>query len=66
MAAKLFPMWCVQVEDVDATCPRAAAAGFETVNGPADTPWGERVAWVADPDGNLVMLTQEAAQEADR
>ena len=25
---------------------------------PADTPWGERVAWVADPDGNLVMLTQ--------
>ena len=57
---------CVYVEDVDATCTRAAAAGFEAVTGPADMPWGERAAWVADPDGNLVMLTQEAAQEADR
>ena len=26
-------------------------------------PWGERVAWLADPDGNLVMLTQKATQE---
>ncbi|WP_437577674.1 VOC family protein [Sorangium sp. So ce887] len=25
---------------------------------PADRPWGERVAYVADPDGNLVMLTR--------
>jgi len=24
---------------------------------PADQPWGERVAYLADPDGNLVMLT---------
>ncbi len=49
---------CVYVEDVDAVYARAEAAGFETVTSPADMPWGERVAWVADPDGNLVMLTR--------
>ena len=24
---------------------------------PADQPWGERIAYLEDPDGNLVMLT---------
>ena len=33
-------------------------AGFEAVADPADMPWGERTAWIADPDGNLVMLTR--------
>jgi lactoylglutathione lyase len=49
---------CVYVDDVDATVAAAGEAGFETVTPPADTPWGERVAWIADPDGNLVMLTR--------
>jgi lactoylglutathione lyase len=49
---------CVYVEDVDATFATAAVAGFETITPPADMPWGERVAWLADPDGNLVMLTR--------
>jgi lactoylglutathione lyase len=49
---------CVYVEDVDATFAAAGLAGFETVTPPADMPWGERVAWLADPDGNLVMLTR--------
>lgn len=53
---------CVYVDDVDATYAQADAAGFATVTGPADMPWGERVAWITDPDGNLVMLTQEAAE----
>jgi uncharacterized glyoxalase superfamily protein PhnB len=26
---------------------------------PTDQPWGERVAYVSDPDGNRVMLTRE-------
>ena len=51
---------CVYVDDVDATYARAAGHA-ERVSGPADTPWGERVAWIADPDGNLVMLTRAAA-----
>jgi len=36
----------------------AQEAGFEAVAEPADVPWGERIAWIADPDGNLVMLTR--------
>jgi lactoylglutathione lyase len=52
---------CAYVADVDATFALAREQGFETVTDPADVPWGERVAWVADPDGNLVMLTQAAA-----
>lgn len=49
---------CLHVGDVDEVFGRAAEAGFETVTAPADMPWGERAAWIADPDGNLVMLTR--------
>jgi lactoylglutathione lyase len=48
---------CVYVDDVDEVFSRARAMGFELVADPAEMPWGERTAWVADPDGNLVMLT---------
>lgn len=47
---------CVYVDDVDATARAAATAGVEVVTEPADQPWGERVCFLADPDGNLVML----------
>jgi lactoylglutathione lyase len=49
---------CVYVDEVDEVFAHAESSGVETVAGPADMPWGERVAWVADPDGNLVMLTR--------
>jgi len=49
---------CVYVEDVDQTFAGTAHNGFETIAEPTDMPWGERVAWIADPDGNLVMLTR--------
>jgi len=49
---------CVYVDDVDDVFARARAGGFEAVAEPADMPWGERIAWIADPDGNLVMLTR--------
>ena len=48
---------CIYVDDVDTVFERARERGFETVKPPVDMPWGERVAWIADPDGNLVMLT---------
>ncbi|MFY0532271.1 endo-1,3-alpha-glucanase family glycosylhydrolase [Nannocystis pusilla] len=50
---------CVYVDDVDATVARLAEAGAPILLAPRDMPWGERVAYVADPDGNLVMLTRE-------
>lgn len=49
---------CVYVDDVDATIERMRASGVPILLEPADQPWGERVAYVSDPDGNLVMLTR--------
>jgi lactoylglutathione lyase len=45
---------CLYVDDVDATI--AAAAAHRVLLEPTDQPWGERIAYVEDPDGNLVML----------
>jgi lactoylglutathione lyase len=50
---------CVYVEDVDEAVDAAGAAGAPVILEPVDQPWGERVAYVADPDGNLVMLASE-------
>jgi lactoylglutathione lyase len=54
---------CVYVDDVDAAAEAARAAGTPVVLEPADQPWGERIAYVADPDENLVMLV--AGEEPD-
>lgn len=48
-------LW-VYAEDCDAAVDRLAAAGTEVVEPPTDQPWGERVARVRDPDGNLVVI----------
>ena len=44
------------VPDLDATCRAWAELGGDIVDGPADQPWGERMAVVRDPDGHLVCL----------
>src|SRR3954453_23073279 len=44
---------CLYVDDVDTT----AAAAPVVVTPSQDTPWGARIAYVEDPDGNLIMLT---------
>jgi lactoylglutathione lyase len=44
---------CINVDDVDAAVAVLAAP---VVMAPIDQPWGERAAYVEDPDGNLVML----------
>ncbi|MEU1971515.1 VOC family protein [Microbacterium sp. NPDC019599] len=44
------------VDDVDAAFERWREAGGAISSPPADMPWGERVAQVRDPDGNLVNL----------
>lgn len=49
----------VFVADLDATVADLRAAGVEIVKEPADMPWGERVAIVADPEGNPVVLAAE-------
>ncbi len=44
------------VDDVDRVTAELATAGAIVVEQPADQPWGERVALVADPFGTRVRL----------
>jgi lactoylglutathione lyase len=46
----------VYVEDVDATVERLRGADVAVLREPEDMPWGERLAFVADPEGNPVTL----------
>ena len=46
----------VYVEDVDATVAALRDAGAHVHREPTTMPWGERVAYLADPEGNLVTL----------
>lgn len=46
----------VYVEDVEAEVAKMREAGYEIMQAPANMPWGERQAYVADPDRNPVAL----------
>lgn len=51
---------CINVEDVDEAVAALQAIGAPLLLPPTDLPWGERSAYVEDPDGNLVMLAAPA------
>ncbi|MBL8213171.1 MAG: VOC family protein [Bryobacterales bacterium] len=46
------------VEDADAACERAVAAGGELISPPRDQPYGERSGTVKDPSGNSWYIAQ--------
>jgi lactoylglutathione lyase len=48
---------CLYAEDTDAAVELLRSAGVPVLVEPADQPWGERLAYVADPDGNRVHVT---------
>jgi predicted enzyme related to lactoylglutathione lyase len=48
----------VAVEDVDSLLEQVEALGGSVRGQPNNMPWGQRVAHIADPDGNTVNLTQ--------
>jgi lactoylglutathione lyase len=52
----------VYVADVDVAITSMQAAGVPVLRMPENMPWGERVAFVSDPEGNPVTL---AAPNAD-
>jgi lactoylglutathione lyase len=54
-----FSLW-VYADDCDAAVERLRAGGVRILEAPADQPWGERIARVADPDGNVVIIGQHA------
>ncbi|MEA2189879.1 MAG: hypothetical protein QOK16_4890, partial [Solirubrobacteraceae bacterium] len=59
-----FSLW-VYADDCDAAVEHLRVAGVKIVEEPTDQPWGERVARVLDPDGNVVIVGQRQAQPGD-
>ena len=57
--AQRFSLW-VYADDCDAAIAELEAAGVPVIARPADQPWGERVARVQDPDGNVVIVGSRA------
>jgi uncharacterized glyoxalase superfamily protein PhnB len=49
----------IEVPDVDALLPTVAGLGGQAPTPANDMPWGQRVAHIKDPDGNVVNLTQQ-------
>ncbi|MBG0564634.1 VOC family protein [Actinoplanes aureus] len=52
---------CVYTDDVDKALSTLRARQVPVLAEPADQPWGERMAYVADPDGNPVMICAPVA-----
>ena len=48
-----------KVDDCDAAFAELTAAGVNAVTAPQTRPWGQRTAYVEDPDGNLIELVQD-------
>jgi predicted enzyme related to lactoylglutathione lyase len=48
----------IEVPDVERLLPRVEELGGTATSGANDMPWGQRVAHIKDPDGNVVNLTQ--------
>lgn len=59
-AGERVALW-FYVDDVDASYAAWVAAGGHPIQPPEDMPWGERVAQVRDPAGNLANLGAEGA-----
>ena len=53
-----FEMY-VYVDELDATVKQLADADVPILQEPEDMPWGERIATVADTEGNPVALCQQ-------
>jgi PhnB protein len=52
-----FPAFLyIYVDDADAAYHRAIAAGATSIEGPLDTPYGDRRAMVRDPFGNVFQI----------
>lgn len=48
-----------KVEDCDGAFEELLALGAPPVARPTTRPWGQRTAYVRDPDGNLIELAQD-------
>lgn len=55
---------CVYVRQLDQLVERMRAEQVPILLEPSLQPWGERVAYVSDPDGNMVLLIDDAESPA--
>ena len=53
-----------KVPDVDAAYAELVALGAEAAVPPTDRPWGQRTAYVRDPDGHLIELAEDTRSKA--
>jgi lactoylglutathione lyase len=51
---------CFVTEDVQGAYGRAVEAGADAVTEPTTKPWGQDVAYLRDPDGNLIEIASPA------
>ena len=51
-----------KVADCDAAFAELVAAGAPAAAAPTTRPWGQRTAYVRDPDGNLIELAQDVGR----
>jgi len=49
---------CFQVKDLNRTCDKLIAKGVKIFEGPKTTPWGQKVAYFQDPDGNIWEISE--------
>ena len=52
---------CVYVPDLEAAVQAAPAAGGEVVVPAQEMPWGERVAYLRDTEGTMLLVIQDEA-----
>jgi uncharacterized glyoxalase superfamily protein PhnB len=60
-AAQRAALW-LYADSCDEAVDRLVAHGATVLTAPEDMPWGERVADVRDPDGNLLHIGQQLGQ----
>ena len=48
---------CIYTDDTDRAAERLVALGLRQVTAPRAMPWGEKLAFFEDPDGNLIHVT---------
>lgn len=53
------------VDDCDHAFQELLEAGAEPATPPADRAWGQRTAYVRDPDGHLVELAQDIRSQSE-
>jgi uncharacterized glyoxalase superfamily protein PhnB len=54
-----FRLWVATVQDITAVAARITAKGWALDREPSETPWGDWVFAVADPDGFKITVVQE-------